>query len=252
VIIPRKPQCPKAVAAHYDRLDPFYREIWGEHIHHGYWLKGHESPAQAAEAMVALVATRLHLAVGQQVCDIGCGYGATAQRLAAMHGVSVTGLTISAAQYALALRQVVSRGSLTFHLGDWVDNTFGSASFDRAYAIESTEHMADKQRAFSQAFASCGPVVTSLSVLGWRRLFRPLGRFAICWSRSATRPGCQGWVMRPTMPRCCGAPGSRCWIARTSAVMLSIGTGTGPPIGIQKGPPWIRLVPVARRVPACC
>jgi hypothetical protein len=25
---------PESVAAHYDNLDRFYRDIWGEHVHH--------------------------------------------------------------------------------------------------------------------------------------------------------------------------------------------------------------------------
>ena len=53
----------------------------------GYWATGAETPDQAAEALVDLVAERLELAPGQAVCDIGCGYGATAQILAERHGV---------------------------------------------------------------------------------------------------------------------------------------------------------------------
>ena len=34
----------RGVAVHYDTLDQFYREIWGEHVHHGYWRTGHEIP----------------------------------------------------------------------------------------------------------------------------------------------------------------------------------------------------------------
>ena len=30
-------------ASHYDDLDQFYREIWGEHVHHGVWFTGKES-----------------------------------------------------------------------------------------------------------------------------------------------------------------------------------------------------------------
>ncbi len=26
-----------AIADHYDALDPFYRSVWGEHVHHGLW-----------------------------------------------------------------------------------------------------------------------------------------------------------------------------------------------------------------------
>src|SRR5205085_1479125 len=34
----------EAVARHYDELDHFYRNIWGEHVHHGLWRRGDESP----------------------------------------------------------------------------------------------------------------------------------------------------------------------------------------------------------------
>ena len=86
MIHPNRPQTTGAVAAHYDELDPFYREVWGEHVHHGYWPSGRESPAEAADALVRLVADRLDLEPGQAVCDIGCGYGATAADLVARHG----------------------------------------------------------------------------------------------------------------------------------------------------------------------
>ncbi len=48
----------KAVGAHYDDLDPFYRSIWGDHVHHGYWRTGKES---AAEAAIALDLPRIKL-----------------------------------------------------------------------------------------------------------------------------------------------------------------------------------------------
>ena len=47
MIYPNQPQTAAAVAAHYDELDPFYREVWGEHVHHGYWATGRESPEAA-------------------------------------------------------------------------------------------------------------------------------------------------------------------------------------------------------------
>src|ERR1700733_1999512 len=95
MIIPAKEQTSAAVAQHYDDLDLFYRELWGDHVHHGLWTTGLENPAQAVENLIACVARRLELDPGQHVCDVGCGYGATAQWLAEHHGVHVTGLTIS-------------------------------------------------------------------------------------------------------------------------------------------------------------
>ncbi len=52
MIFPKRPQSIAAVATHYDELDSFYREIWGEHVHHGYWATGRESAGQAVEALV--------------------------------------------------------------------------------------------------------------------------------------------------------------------------------------------------------
>ena len=32
-----------AVAGHYDELDHFYRDVWGDHVHHGLWRRGSET-----------------------------------------------------------------------------------------------------------------------------------------------------------------------------------------------------------------
>ena len=56
MIVPRETQTSAAVAEHYDELDPFYREIWGEHVHHGLWTTGRETPDQAVEALIAHLA----------------------------------------------------------------------------------------------------------------------------------------------------------------------------------------------------
>jgi hypothetical protein len=58
MIVPTKEQSSAAVARHYDELDPFYRELWGDHVHHGLWTTGLETPAQAAENLIACVATQ--------------------------------------------------------------------------------------------------------------------------------------------------------------------------------------------------
>jgi len=162
LIFPKTAQTSAAVAAHYDRLDAFYRDVWGEHVHHGYFRTGRESVRAAVEGLIELVADKLGLAAGQQAVDIGCGYGGTAQVLADRYGVQVTGLTISAAQFSRA-RERVGDG-LTFLLADWLDNGLADARFDRAYAIESSEHMPDKARFFEEAF----------------RVLKPGGRLVVC------------------------------------------------------------------------
>jgi tocopherol O-methyltransferase len=157
LIFPNQPQSTDDVAEHYDELDRFYREVWGEHVHHGYWTTGRETPVQATEALVDLLAERLQLDEGQSVCDIGCGYGATAQGLADRRGLHVTGLTVSAKQAQRAQERRPAQGSVTVLRQDWLANSFPDASFDRAYSVESSEHMPDKQRFFDEAYRTLKP-----------------------------------------------------------------------------------------------
>jgi hypothetical protein len=55
MIHPHRPQTTAAVATHYDGLDLFYREVWDEHLHHGFWATGRESRPAAVEALVDLI-----------------------------------------------------------------------------------------------------------------------------------------------------------------------------------------------------
>jgi tocopherol O-methyltransferase len=183
MILPRIPQTTAAVAAHYNDLDTFYREVWGDHVHHGYWATGRETPGEAAEALVDLLAERLEMRPGLAVADIGCGYGETARRLAATRRVEVTGFTVSAAQAAYAATKPVAGTRIMVR--DWLANGLPDACFDRAYAIESSEHMPDKQRFFDEAF----------------RTLRPGGVFGIYAWLSKTGP--KPWEVRHLLEPIC-------------------------------------------------
>jgi len=150
------------VAEHYDELDEFYRDVWGDHVHHGLWLSGKETHREATLELVRHVASRARIGSGARVCDIGCGYGATARMLAADYGAEVTGVTVSRAQFQYAESRATRGVSIV--LGDWLDNPLEDAAFDAAIAIESTEHMADLAGFFRQA----------------SRVLRPGGRLVVC------------------------------------------------------------------------
>ncbi len=171
MIIPKTTQDAESVAKHYDNLDRFYREIWGEHVHHGLWRSGQETPLQACEALSAAVAEKLALKPGDTVCDVGCGYGGTSRILADM-GAEVTGLTLSEAQIAYAA-SAHPRANPRLMQKDWLKNDFPDASFDAVLSIESSEHMVDKPLFFAEV----------------ARTLKPGGRFANCVWLSSENPG---------------------------------------------------------------
>lgn len=185
------------VARHYDELDPFYRALWGEHLHHGLWTTGQESPAEAAVALVDEVARRGRVGPGSRVCDVGSGYGAVARRLAAAGG-QVTGLTVSETQYRHAVATAGARATAgpvpeggavppapRFLLRDWMENDLEDASFDAVIAIESLSHMPDPARALMEA----------------RRVLRPGGRLVACVWLAAERP--RPWERRHLLRPIC-------------------------------------------------
>ena len=166
MIQPRQILPQEKIADHYNELDPFYREIWGEHLHHGLWQTGKESPEEAQEKMIQLLANKIQLKTHETVCDVGCGYGATARYLAREYGARVTGLTLSQKQFHFASVQDVCEPKPEYYLRDWYENGFESRAFDAVIAMESLGHMGDKPLFLEEV----------------KRVLKPGGRFAfLCW-----------------------------------------------------------------------
>ena len=172
-----------AVRRHYDELDVFYREVWGEHLHHGLWLSGRESPEEAARQLARVVIRLAGVGPESRVCDVGCGYGATARTLAREHGACVTALTLSGAQLAYARRCTQPGDRVTYRQEDWLANDLPAEHFDAVLAIECVSHMADRGRFFREAY----------------RVLRPGGRLVACvWcAAEAPRPWERRFLLAP-------------------------------------------------------
>lgn len=164
MIFPKNFQNSQAVAEHYNDLDIFYREFWGEHVHHGFWKDGKETVEEAVHALIELVANHARLQSGMEVCDIGCGYGATARMLSQKWQAQVTAITLSKNQHSYARTLPLKGNDPKYLLGDWLENQLPSESMDAVVSIESSEHMVDKEIFFRQAY----------------RVLRPQGKMVIC------------------------------------------------------------------------
>lgn len=145
------------VSRHYDELDAFYRELWGEDLHHGLWTGPEDDAATAVRRLTERVADAAAVGEGDRVCDVGCGYGRTAELLARKRGARVTGFTLSRAQYEVATRRAgAGEGRLEFVRGDWLGAPSPSDEYDAVIAVESTAHMEEKTHFYEKAHRELG------------------------------------------------------------------------------------------------
>lgn len=155
------------IQVHYDNVSPYYRLFWGDHVHHGFWVRGDESQAQAQCQLVEKLAQTAGVARGSKVLDVGCGLGGSSRWLARHLDCEVVGITVSPYQVEMAAelsgRQQLD-GHTCFKLHDANRLGFPDASFDAIWVIECSEHLRDKEMFIAQC----------------ARLLRPGGVLALC------------------------------------------------------------------------
>jgi tocopherol O-methyltransferase len=185
-----RPNDKQRIAAHYDIVSSYYRSLWGEHLHHGYWIRGNESKEEAQEQLIEHLAGLANLEAGSSVLDIGCGIGASSLYLARKHHVRPTGITISPAQVDMA-REAAADAKIDaeFHLMDAEAMHF-SQPFDALWSIESISHYYDRKKFFAHAapFLKPGGVFAftdwfkrpGLSAAQTRKHIAPIERGMLC------------------------------------------------------------------------
>ena len=81
-----RPNDKEKVRDHYDRMSPYYHSLWGEHIHHGYWIRGDESKETAQVQLIEHLAQAAGIQSGDRILDVGCGFGELRQQTDAARG----------------------------------------------------------------------------------------------------------------------------------------------------------------------
>ena len=169
-----------AVERYYDTTLDLYEELWGEHVHHGFWDPGERPDAagdagadrkSATDRLVRELVNFADVPSGASVLDVGCGIGGPALYLAGAHGCTVKGVTLSADQAKRANEKAREAGLnelAVFVQQDAMSNTFPDESFDVVWAVEVLMHIPDRASFFAEMF----------------RLLKPGGRLAIAtWSQ---------------------------------------------------------------------
>src|ERR1700676_534240 len=146
-----RPNDKQTIRKHYDVVSPYYQSLWGEHIHHGYWVRGDETKEQAQIQLGEPLAQSRRPLQGCSILDVGCGFGGTAIYLAKKIGAKVTGITISPVQVEMANSAAEREGAdAEFFLMDAEEMNFDQ-KFDVVWSTESVSHYQDVPKFFASA-----------------------------------------------------------------------------------------------------
>ena len=152
-----RPNDKQRVLDHYNIVSPYYHALWGEHLHHGYWISGDESKKTAQVQLVEHLAQTANLQPRAKILDIGCGFGASSIYLARKYQADVTGITISPPQVEIANQAAVQAGTSASFVCMDAEKMSLSKSFDVLWSIESISHYQDVPRFFANATKLLNP-----------------------------------------------------------------------------------------------
>ena len=148
---PTRPNDKRKIVEHYDAISPYYQSLWGDNIHHGYWIRGNESKEQAQQQLTEHLAGLANVQPGNTVLDIGCGFGGSSLHLAKKYKAHATGITISPVQVEMAKKAAAeARLDAQFFLMD-AEELDLPQQFDLLWSVESISHYHDRRAFFANA-----------------------------------------------------------------------------------------------------
>lgn len=144
----------------YDASSTLWEEVWGEHMHHGYYGPEGNLKKERRQAQIDLIEEFLAWGMANpnvrlpaeksnfsQILDVGCGIGGSTLYLAQKFRAKATGITLSPVQANRATEraQAAQLGQqVSFHVANALEMPFEENSFDLVWSLESGEHMPDK------------------------------------------------------------------------------------------------------------
>mmetsp|Transcript_13232 Transcript_13232/g.18738 ORF Transcript_13232/g.18738 Transcript_13232/m.18738 type:complete len:350 (-) Transcript_13232:151-1200(-) len=152
------------IAGFYDRSSQLWEDVWGEHMHHGYYIP--EDRTDHVQAQIDLIDEVLKWASVDpskpptKVVDVGCGIGGSSRHIATKYGCSAQGITLSPYQANRGNELAKEQGladQTNFQVADALDMPFEDNTFDLVWSLESGEHMPDKKQFVNELFRVATP-----------------------------------------------------------------------------------------------
>lgn len=155
----------KANEQHYEVPAAFFQQVLGPHLKYscGWWPEGVSTLADSEAAALRVTCERAGLADGQNVLELGCGWGSLSLWMAQHHpGSLVTAVSNSQSQREHIEAQARERGLRNLRVITADVNHFHTEDrYDRVVSVEMFEHLRNWPEAFRR-------------VAGW---LKPDGRF---------------------------------------------------------------------------
>ena len=134
-----------ANAQHYEVPSTFYQRVLGPRLKYSsaFYPSDCRSLADAEEEMLQLTCARAELRDGQDILELGCGWGSLTLWMAERFPNSrVTGVSNSASQRAFILSRAAQQNLRNIQILTADMNEFSApASYDRVVSVEMFEHM---------------------------------------------------------------------------------------------------------------
>ncbi|MFY0652242.1 MAG: class I SAM-dependent methyltransferase [Cyclobacteriaceae bacterium] len=184
----------KNIAHHYDLSNDFYR-LWLDSsmtYSSAYFDTQDKSLFEAQQIKYNKLAEKLQIADGDNILEIGCGWGGMAMYMASNFDVNVTGITISKEQYTYAKERITKGG-----LEDRVKILFEDyrnlqGKFDKIVSIEMLEAVGHKY--YNSYFQKIHELLTPQGLLAIQVITSPDSRYedlksSVDWIQKHIFPG---------------------------------------------------------------
>jgi cyclopropane-fatty-acyl-phospholipid synthase len=147
---------------HYEVPTELFELMLGPHLKYSSGLvgRGRRRPRGAEEAMLRLTCERAQLADGQDVLELGCGWGSLTLWMAERYPASrITAVSNSATQREHIEKRAAARGldNVTVLTRDVNEVELAPGSFDRVVSVEMFEHVRNHGSSPAGSRAGCGP-----------------------------------------------------------------------------------------------
>lgn len=146
---------------HYELPTEFFQLVMGKYLKYscGYWLDGVEDFTQSEADMLEITTQRADLEDGQDVLELGCGWGSLSLFMAEKYPNSnFIGISNSRTQKQFIDAEIKKRGLFNLEIRTMDMNDFDiDQTFDRVVSVEMFEHMRNYEELLARIASKLRP-----------------------------------------------------------------------------------------------